>query len=291
MDKTIGVHTTITNPHKQGYAWKEAIENYLSFADQVVVVDGGSEPEVIDWLRTKKVKIINLEWPQGDWHWSELPRHNQAGYEALETNWAIRMDIDYLLHENDFKRLREGLGRLSKENYLLASFMKKIILNKTTYYKKCPLPILINKERAKNTMAYGYDKDTKSDWCFPIYIEGKDERGVYYGRTPNKEIIQKTDVSCWVYDYFFRDEKMVAERFWKFSQAWHKISGKWDWGDNEENAFKTFCRQQYGRLRKNVHFMTIDEHPKAIKERIKNMLPEEWGYDNWDDKYEIYLSR
>lgn len=289
MATTIGVHVTITNPDKQGYAWKEAIENYLQFADQVVVVDGGSDKHVIDWLKTNYLDIVELPWPQDKWHWSELPKHNQAGYEALDTDWTMRMDIDYLIHENDHKDLRYILEKLGKENWLIASVMKKVILNRNKYYKKCSLPIIINKSRADKGIAYGYNPDVRSDWCFPINPKKQDENGVWTGTEIDPALVYRTGISCWDYDYFFRTKEQAKERFWKFSQGWNTATGRWDWGKDEEDAFKMFCKMGRGRLSKDIYDMSMDSHPTAIRSRIKNMPVEQWGNNNWNNLEGIKL--
>jgi len=277
----IGIHVTITNPDKQGYAWKEAFSNYLGLADQVVCVDGGSDKETLAWLRARGVKIVDLEWPQDKWHWSELPKHNQAGFEALDTDWCIRMDIDYLIHENDWEDLRFCLNKIGRENWLAASLMKKVILNRHSYYKKCDLPIIINKSRAGSSMAYGYDPDEDSDWCFPVMKKKQDKNGVWTGKTIDPRLVYRTGINCWDYDYFFRNEELAKERFWKFSQGWHTATGKWSWGKDPEDALNVFKRQGLGRLSKQTYDLSLDGHPEAIRERIKKMSSKEWGHSNW----------
>jgi len=41
----ISIFTTITDPEARQDPYLEAIENYLDFADEVVVVDGNPNPE------------------------------------------------------------------------------------------------------------------------------------------------------------------------------------------------------------------------------------------------------
>jgi len=287
---TIGVHVTITKPTEQGYAWKEAITNYLQFADQVVVVDGGSTLEELKWItmQSSKIKLVTLDWPE-KWHWSELPKHNQLGLESLDTDWAMRMDIDYLIHESDHANLKFVLNKLSKENWLLASLTKKVILNRHKYYKKCDLPIIINKDRAGTAIAYGYDPKIDSDWCFPILRKKQDEKGVWTGTTMDERMIYRTGINCWDYDYFFRNKEKVQERFWAFSQAWYTATGKWSWGNNPEEAFIVFCKQGMGRLSKQIYDIAMEGHPAAIRERVSSMGIGEWGYNNFNNLENIKL--
>ena len=39
----ISIFTTITTPSKYQYAYLEAMESYLDFADELVIVDGGAK--------------------------------------------------------------------------------------------------------------------------------------------------------------------------------------------------------------------------------------------------------
>lgn len=254
----ISIFTTITNPDYWQYAWKEALDCYGAFADEVIVVDGKDD------------------WPY-EWHWSELPKHIQKGFEQCTGDVAIKMDIDYLLHDIDFDRLKLHLIDFWESDLKVAAGVKLTILNKNKGYQKARLPIIVNM-KYKDEIAWGIDDTRKTDWCFPILKEYQDEFAVWHGKTINP--VYDTGINIYNYDYFFRTEEKAKEAFWRFSKAWNRATGDWSWGKTEEEALEVFKKQLYGRL-KNQYLLDIKQHPKFISERIKNLKPEELGYKNW----------
>jgi len=130
------------------YAWREALECYNAFADEVIIIDGKDD------------------WPY-EWHWSELPKHIQKGYERCTGDIAIKMDIDYLIHEKDLYALRKELETMIQMNFKLGCVKKFTVLNKNKGYQKANLPIIVNM-RYKDEIAWGINDERKTDWCFPI---------------------------------------------------------------------------------------------------------------------------
>ena len=165
----ISIITTITNPDDMQYAWIEAIDSYGALADELIIVNGGKEIfyDHPDNTRRVETKVLNLPWPE-DWHWSELPIHLNAGLKEATGDWVIKMDTDYVIHETDIPAIRRAL-EVNAKNYAVASFMKKIIINRNSYYKKCRTPLAINKKKVGDTIKFG--KADNSDWCYPIIVK------------------------------------------------------------------------------------------------------------------------
>lgn len=287
----ISIITTITNPDKNQYAWREAIKSYFELADEVIIVNGGEiiDPKSVNFLidgeepGVKGVKIIDLPWP-AKWHWSELPVHLNAGLEAATGDWVIKTDIDYIFHENDIKDIRHALENDAK-GFAVAAFVKKAITDRHHYYKKCRVAIAINKGNVGDTIKFGIDIDEKTDWCFPILVNKSIP--LKYGKVPRgksvpSNMIFDTGLNVWDYDCFFRTKEVQKKVFWPFAQAYATVFDK-SWGDTEEAAWKVWLDMMKGRRTKKLYPMDIDSHPKFIKERIKSMNPEEFGFDNFDN--------
>ncbi|KKM17062.1 hypothetical protein LCGC14_1679540 [marine sediment metagenome] len=279
----ISIITTITNPDERQYAWAEAIRNYLALADEVVIVNGG-EPlyENLDFMDNPRLRIINLPWPD-KWHWSELPVHLNAGLEAATGVWVIKTDIDYFFHEKDMPTIRFGLNEA--ENYAIAGFQKRGIINRNRYYNKCDLPVAINKASMGSAIKFGIDPDQETDWCFPVMVNGektfKNGNKVPLGKVAPENLAYGVGIPIWNYDAFFRTKEVQKKEFWRFAQAYATAFDK-SWGKTEEGSFKYWVEMMRSRVAKIHNPLDILSHPIHIQERLKAMTPDEWGYNNWD---------
>ena len=183
----ISIFTTLGNigntPDYWQYAWKEALESYLDFADEVVVVSGDNSTKLPFYHKENKVKFVNLDWAY-DFSWETIAQHFNAGLEACTGDWILKMDIDYILHEKDFNDFRAKLDLASANDFKLASYMKATVLNKDKWYQKLAVPFCIRGDM-KEKYKFGIPNDGKpSAWGYPILAEGFDkERGLPTGKS------------------------------------------------------------------------------------------------------------
>ena len=82
---SLTIFTTMTNPDERNDPWEESINCYKEVADDVVVV-GDDWPHEFDW------KVFNKIY--------------QGGFDKCSSDWVMRMDLDYFIHENDIPKLR-----------------------------------------------------------------------------------------------------------------------------------------------------------------------------------------
>lgn len=281
MDKDIekikvGVVTTITRPDYWQYAWEEALDNFLAFADEVMVVKGDDahDSKLIDEYRKKltkeqsdKLKECYLHWPD-EWHWNEIEKHLNYGFDRLsdDIDWGFRMDIDYMIHEDKFDKIRLHLHKC--RDFPVTCGVKLTMLNKERGYKKCRIPMMVNM-KAWHKVKFGRAKDEDKGRCIPVYRS--DECRV--------NVVGDTGISIYNYDNFFKTKEKTKEHFFRFSKAYHKERGRWTWGKTPQEAFDVFHHQMAERLR--LQPLKPREHPKHIIDRINKMPPEEMGYDNW----------
>lgn len=295
----ISLFTTLGNigntPDYWQYAWREAVGSYLDFADEVVVVWGGvpfnAMPlDFADIFDTSKIKVVQSSWPY-DFSWEEIAKHFNAGLDACTGDWIIKMDIDYILHEKEMELFKQGLMLAEANKFDLVSYMKTTVLNKDKFYQKLAVPFCIGGDK-KYKYRFGIPNDNpKSAWGYPIIVEGFDEeRGLPTGRDLPGDINQiafRSAVKVYNYDNTFRNKEITKEHFLRFSNARAKAGFKRAWGSTREEAIKMFCKMFQGRLRKTekfaLEFKKNNGHPKYIKDRINNLTPDLFGFNNWDN--------
>jgi len=302
----LSILTTITNPEQRQDKYKEAFKCYSDLADEVVVVNGGKaeffefEKKNITYegkMYGKAVfKFINLEWPE-EWNWFELPRHLDAGRRNCTGDWIIKMDIDQMFHEKDFDRIKTKLAECP-ENIDVATFQKMSMVYGNKYYQKGGQSIAF---RNKPYIAIGKNLNKRTDLCFAIRQTGVekleqlftysewDERGenliedkIIYDLPVGTGLDTfKTGIQYWNYDYFFKTKEFTKKEFWRFSRAYNRYFKVWTFGNSEEASFKVFLNMMEGRYNRAPYTYKLGDHPKYIREAVKNLQPKQFGFNGW----------
>jgi ADP-heptose:LPS heptosyltransferase/glycosyltransferase involved in cell wall biosynthesis len=119
---TISGYTHVLNPSKQGYPWRESISSMLGFCDQVVVVDGGSEDETLEKLKSWAEKEPRLQVVERKWDWEEpgMDGMQKAFGRAMCTgDFLWQQDCDEVVHEDDYEKVRKLVKRFPNDVNLL----------------------------------------------------------------------------------------------------------------------------------------------------------------------------
>ena len=82
MDLSIFTH--MTNPEERMDPWKEGLNCYSFFSDDVFSVGDGWEEEFT---------------------WSKIGKVFHEGFEKAEGDWVLNISLDMFLHEKDKERL------------------------------------------------------------------------------------------------------------------------------------------------------------------------------------------
>ena len=98
--KTVSIVTTMTDPSSRNDPWEEALACYREFADEVI--------------------IVGNDWPY-EFTWSHIGKTFQEGFKKANGDWVLRMDLDYFLHEKDFKNIKKLF--IKYEDYPVISFL------------------------------------------------------------------------------------------------------------------------------------------------------------------------
>ena len=124
----VSAHTYVTNPLSTGYLiYLPAVQSFLDFADEVVVVDGGSTDgslEALAGLRGhERLVVVSNEqtrWGAGDaWERPQFGIQRQTGFERCTGDWAIAFDADHVLPDAEHGSLRHQLEQRTQRDVLL----------------------------------------------------------------------------------------------------------------------------------------------------------------------------
>ena len=124
LEKMISIFTTYTNPEQRNDPYIEALKCYEEFADEVII--------------TGKIGPMNFLG-------KKLGKTFQDGFNKVNGDWAIRMDIDYFFHEKDFKKIKEKLNKYKE--YPAVSFPQYQFFTPRNYHLKTRLCIALNKKK------------------------------------------------------------------------------------------------------------------------------------------------
>jgi len=247
----LSVFTTMTDPESRNDPYKEALKCYEDLGDELI--------------------IVGKDWPK-EFSFDLIGKFFQEGFDKCSGDWAIRMDLDYFFHENDLNNIRKFLS--ANKNSPAVAFPQYQFFTHDRYHIKTKLCIALNKQKFPEIKING-----GGDMCQP---------------TINNEQILHTSVPkmntpIWQYDSMFRTKKIIADDRARFARAWNRYFN--DWGDRgggtPEEAYDAWIDMIKVKYKKHALKMNLDSHPKYIKEKLKNLTPDQFGYNAFGLQNEI----
>lgn len=245
---SIGIFTTCTRPQERGDLWDESIACYKDFADEVYVHD--------------------KEWPK-EFSWEYIGQTFQEAYNQIDTDWVIRMDLDCLLHENDFSAIRRAL-ELYSDNHAITFYKKQFILP-DRYNVKSRLLLAVNKRRYGERLRF----DGGGDLC-QVSVDG-------FYLEPGHMYVPSVKIPVWNYECLLKTKEQLLEDKGRFARAWQRRFGEYKLGGpDDQSAYDKWLEMMLGRWHKPQMQIKLKDHPKYIQETIKNLKPENWGYNGFN---------
>lgn len=223
--------------------WKEAIECYEDFCDELIVVENYLKEE---------------------FRFEDIGKMFQDGYEKASGDWVIKMDIDTLIHENDFASLKMILKKYN--NYPAISMRKFQFFTPDRFSSKSRQCMVINKKNFKNIKFNG-----GGDLCDPTLNGWRfDEKNV-----------PRIKIPFWNYDTTFKTKEVISNDRARFARAWFRTFG--DYGDRggatPELAFLAWFEMIQKRYKKHIYKIDLKNHPKYIQAKLENISKNQFGYD------------
>jgi len=243
----ISIFTTVTEPVRRQDPFKEAIECYKDIADEIVIVNGGDE-----LLLEQDCVEIKSKWPFS-FNFEHIGKQYTKGYEACTGDWAIKMDLDTFVHENDIEALKHALDTFTDQPAI--AFVKMNWVIEDLFIPKARTIFAVNKKLCGDRLKFDASH-TKSKPS----LDGK-------------EIDIKTiPETIAVYNYHFatKDKEQITEDRYRFAKAWERMTGSKEWGSQTPVAayefFKNECIDRH-----NKYTPVKVNHPKYIKKYLKNL--------------------
>lgn len=292
MQQLIGL-TMITDPDARQDPWRESIAQALEIFDRVVVVCGADTDaiRVINQFPGRDIACPLLHWPQPEWSYEELPRHLNAGLavaRCYEPDWIVKFDIDCFFHEKDRDHIRTKLQELTSRRVALGTFEKYQFFMVDRAYEKGKIPLAIN---CAFPIQYGQFENDYSDLCQPMMPTGRTRKmpGGTYDIPLGRKIpgAASTGVHVWNYDYSFKTLERATELLYHFDRSHAKWWGGGYGGKKIEDITPETALAEYldlvrGRVGKCNKRFKPEDHPRHIRERVRNITPTEFGSRLWD---------
>jgi len=241
--QTISIFTTMTNPEDRNDAWKEALACYEDLADEII--------------------IVGEDWPY-EFKWDHIGKTFQEGFNKCNSDWVIRMDIDYFFHENDMTKIRKAIEKF--KNFPTISFPQYQFFTPDRYQLKTRLCVAFNKRQYPNIKLNGGGDLT---------LATLNDKLIDPKKVPN------VFIPIYQYESIFRTREIIEEDRARFSRAWFRHFS--DYGDRggelPKEAFKSWFDMVKNRYPKHNFRIQMDKHPKYISEKLHTINENQFGYD------------
>lgn len=263
----LSIFTTVTDPTKRGDAWRPALECYTQLADEVMIVNGGIEEVVDDYIHNSAA-ICEFGyglWPK-EFSWEYIGKQFQLGYTLCTGDWVLHCDIDFIFHEADYEAIRKALVRHNDAPAL--SFYKWQFTAPYKYNLKSRLVIAVNKGKYGDRIRF----DSGGDLCQPS-LDGKELR---------PDDVPESQIKFFNYEKVLKTEAQIRDDVGRMARAWQRHFGDYKLGGpDDQSAYDEWYKMTSGRFAKPQTVLHLTDHPKVMQPVLSSLTPEQWGYSGF----------
>ncbi len=239
---SFSVFTTMTDPDSRNDPWKESLECYNNLADDVI--------------------IVGDDWPY-EFDWGIFNKIYQNGFDQCKTDWVMRMDLDYFVHENDFSKIRDLIKKY--QDYPAIVMPQHQFFTPDRYQIKTKLCLLLNKKK------------------FPeIKLNGGTDKmlATLNGELLTYKNVPQIKIPIWQYDSMFRTKDIIGIDRARFARAWKRTFNDYGdrGGDDPKLAFDSWFEMIKKRYKKHLFKVALNKHPSFIKNKLHNLNEKQFGH-------------
>lgn len=266
----LSIFTTATSPNIRGDNYYDSLNCFRDLADEVVIVDGSYQANNPDkkWFDddTWYFKREIYEWPY-DFDWLQISRAYQKGYENCTGDWALFADLDFIFHEKDFEAIRKVMQDNNDKPAL--SFWKFQFILPDRYNLKSRRVIAINKKLVGDRVKM----NGGGDLC-QTTLDGKH-------LTPDD--VPESRIAFYNYEKILKTKDQIIDDVGRMERAYFKQFGVRQYGSDgtPEDIYNKWYAAQRGKFEKPQEHISLTDHPKYIQDTIKNLKPENFGYNGF----------
>lgn len=119
MSVKISGFTLVRNGVEFDYPFMESLRSLLPLCDEVVINVGKGTDSTLEQIRSlphqEKIRIIETEWPLNDPEKKKsgviLSEQTNIALNACKYDWAIYLQADEVLHEDDYSEIKQSIER------------------------------------------------------------------------------------------------------------------------------------------------------------------------------------
>lgn len=283
----------ITNPKQYNYPYLESIASHSTFLDHLCIIDGGSTDGSLDEIkatfRDGSISIHHFEWKQGykQWTWEQFSHTWNFGLSKAKEHYpdyVVAVECDHVFHEKEATELRNRLEENGKPDYRALYVDKWVSSTWDTWLNKSKFAMLIN-TKDFDDVGYGLEPSHigGQDLANPIIVENwESEYGVPSGHKIIHTINRSIGSHFYNYDKTFQTKKIITEL---------RLNANWAWNNSclvkndfmkpwaEDTALDDVIDRMRERKKKSKIIHNLEHQPKIMHNRLKDIKPDQLGYN------------